>query len=912
MAKKYLLTGFLSVFSFYLLLAQNSYELQSGWKCQAIGKVKADGASISQPKFATDNWLEATVPGTVLTTLINNHLQPDPFLGLNNQKIPDIYTTGRDYYTYWFIRDFKEPSPGSAGARRGEQVWLHFRGVNYGCDIWLNGHKLTAKTHYGMFLRQTYNITPFISAEGMNRLAVLIYPPDPVGNPNGGQGGDGEIARNVSHQYVAGWDWIQPIADRNTGIWDKVTIERTGAVRIVDPHIVTEVPGIRYSDDSAQAPALVKVSAMLENAGPAAVSGILDYELDGRKISTSVTLAPGEKKVVRLPDTQLMHPKLWWPNGYGQQVMYHTKLTFAEVASDNTAGSSRRLYRDSDVQPLDFGVRQLTTSWNTVTQSLQLEVNGQKIFIKGGNWIVSDELLRFTPQRYDAEIRFHRDMNLNLIRVWGGALTERPEFYAACDRYGLLVFQDFWNSGDCNGRWEDPMKKEDQWTRRKYPDDHDLFIASAADQIKMIRNHPSLAFWCGGNEITPPEDILHALKDSLMPALDGTRHFIDYSNSDSMSYNTLGGNGDGPYGIQHISSFWGKRTFPFNSEVGSVGMGDEESLERFLPKEELVPPSYPGKEDAVWNYHKYIGYDSSVYAYGPVKDLRDFAEKAQLVNYDQYRGLAEGFSAHMWDWYTGTIIWKTQNPWTALRGQMYDYYLDVNACLYGLHNGSEPLHIMYDPVTGMTMIVNNTFRTQRDLMMQVRVYDMDGKDRLLTQQFYEVGPTVAKNYIPMGRHLDALRAKEGIFLSLRLLNTQQQVVSDNFYWLPDSAGMYSGLQRMGKAALSVEARSVSGKSLAAEGAREMPGTGAGQQRIIVTLRNPAGGPVAFFNRISLVDPGTKQRILPVFYSNNYISVLPGESQTITLDYTPVDGSAPPLVSVRGWNVEDKEYPTTPR
>ena len=882
MAKKYLLTGFLSVFSFYLLWAQESYELQSGWKCQAIGKVKAGGAGISQPKFATAGWLEATVPGTVLTTLINNHLQPDPFYGMNNQKIPDIYTTGRDHYTYWFVRDFKEPSPGSAGSRRGGQVWLHFRGVNYGCDIWLNGHKLNAKTHYGMFLRQTYNITPFLAADGMNRLAVLVYPPDPVGNPNGGQGGDGEIARNVSHQYVAGWDWIQPIADRNTGIWDKVTIERTGSVRIIDPHIVTEVPGIRYSDDSNQAPALVKVSATVENAGTAEVAGVLKYELDAQTVFMPVTLAPGEKKVVQLPDFALQHPKLWWPNGYGQQAMYHSDLLFEQ----NTDVSAR--------EPLDFGVRQLTTSWNTVTQSLQLEVNGQKIFIKGGNWIVSDELLRFTPQRYDAEIRFHRDMNLNLIRVWGGALTERPEFYAACDRYGLLVFQDFWNSGDCNGRWEDPMKKEDQWTRRKYPDDHDLFIASAADQIKMLRNHPSLAFWCGGNEITPPEDILHALKDSLMPALDGTRHFIDYSNSDSMSYNTLGGNGDGPYGIQHISTFWGKKTFPFNSEVGSVGMGDEESLERFLPKEDLVPPSYPGKDGPVWNYHKYIGYDSTVYAYGPVKDLRDFAEKAQLVNFDQYRALAEGFSSHMWDWYTGAIIWKTQNPWTALRGQMYDCYLDVNACLYGLHHGSEPLHIMYDPVTGMTMIVNNTFRTQRDLMMQVRVYDMDGKDRLLTQQFYEAGPTVAKNYIPIGRGLDALRRKEGIFLSLRLVNTRQQVVSDNLYWLPDSAGMYSGLQRMGKAALSVEARS------------------AGQQRIIVTLRNPAGGPVAFFNRVSLVDPGTKQRILPVFYSDNYISVLPGESQTITLDYTPVAGSAPPLVSVRGWNVEDKEYPMVPR
>ena len=123
-----------------------------------------------------------------------------------------------------------------------------------------------------------------------------------------------------------------------------------------------------------------------------------------------------------------------------------------------------------------------------------------------------------------------------------------------------------------------------------------------------------------------------------------------------------------------------------------------------------------------------------MYAYGPVKDLEDFANKAQLVNYDQYRALMEGFSAHMWDWYTGAIIWKTQNPWTAMRGQMYDYYLDPNACLYGLHCGSEPLHIMYDPVTGMTMIANNTFRTHRDLMMQVIVTDMAGRSEEHTSE----------------------------------------------------------------------------------------------------------------------------------------------------------------------------------
>jgi hypothetical protein len=108
--------------------------------------------------------------------------------------------------------------------------------------------------------------------------------------------------------------------------------------------------------------------------------------------------------------------------------------------------------------------------------------------------------------------------------------------------------------------------------------------------IKMVRNFPSLAMWCGGNEITPPEDILVPLRDKILPELDGTRWFVDYSNSDAMSYNFLGGNGDGPYGIQPLEVFWQQRTFPFNSEVGSVGTGDYESLKRFIPEENLKVP----------------------------------------------------------------------------------------------------------------------------------------------------------------------------------------------------------------------------------------------------------------------------------------------------------------------------------
>ena len=871
MYKKLLLVLLLTTTLFSIANTQSVYELNNGWKCIQSSSIKDDGVAISNSNYNIQLWKNATIPGTVLTTMLNNKEVPDPFYGMNNEKIPDIYNVGAAYYTYWFVKDFNET------ASLTEQVYIKFRGINYSCNVFLNGHQLNKVLHKGMFLSQEYNITSYLNKNGKNRLAVIVYPPDIVGNANGGQGGDGTIARNVAHQYVAGWDWIQPIRDRNTGIWDKVLIEKTQQVKIKNTHIITEVPGIRKVE-GVQQPAIIHVSTELYNPTTANVSGILSYELDGNNISQNVTVPAQSTTAVQLENLSLQNPKLWWANTYGPQNLYALNLKFA---------INNKL---SDVDSSTIGVREIRTCWNSTTRSKEVSVNGQKIFIKGGNWIISDEMLRFSEERYDAEVRFHHDMNLNLIRVWGGAITERPEFYNACDKYGILVMQDFWGSGDCNGRWQDPMKKDDQWVRRNYPDDHNLFIASAADQIKLIRNHPSLAIWCGGNEITLPEDIFHALKDSLMPLLDGTRWFIDYSNSDSMSYNSLGGNGDGPYGIQDIKTFWGERTFPFNSEVGSVGIGDYTSLKRFIPQENLKPPVFENGSyvvDSVWRYHKYIGYDKSLDAYGGAKDAEDFATKAQLINYDQYRGLIEGFSAHAWDWYTGVIIWKTQNPWTAMRGQMYDYYLDPNACLYGLHTAGEVLHIMFNPVDSTVLVANNAFEAHRDMMLQVLLVDMDGKQRIITQVFSEIGPTTVKKYLSIAGALRRSSAKQGAFLVLRLLNLQKQPISDNLYWLPDSTGNYSGLQTIASTNMNVKATRVN------------------SNQIQLTLSNPAGKPVAFFNRVSLINNKTKERILPAFYSDNYVSVLPGESKRIIIDcnHSSVDAE----IEVEGWNTGKQEY-----
>ena len=845
--------------------AQQRYELNTGWLCANVKDVNLTGVEVSNQRFSTSNWMKATVPGTVLTSLLNNNKVPDPFYGMNNEKIADVYRTGNDYYTYWFVKDFEQKALGS------EQIWLQFRGINYKADVYLNGKKVNQSVIEGMHLRSHFNITKLLAANGKNRLAVIVHPPDVVGNPNGGQGGDGTIAKGLTTQYTAGWDWIQPIRDRNTGIWDKVTIEKTVGINLKNPHVITMVPGKRLPEGK-QKPATVKMSVEVENPTEKVISGLLQYQLGGQTIQKQISIKANQNIEVSFPDLVLQNPKLWWPNGYGEQYLYDANIKF--ISNAQTLDQENR----------KVGIRQIDNLWNEQTRSMAAYVNGQKIFIKGGNWIISDAMLRFSDARYDAEVRYHKDMNLNLIRIWGGAILERPEFYNACDKYGLLVFQDFWFSGDCNGRWVDPMKKDDQWTRRKYPDNHNLVLTAIEDQVKMIRNHASLAFWCGGNEITPPADILQTMKDDILPRLDGTRILFDFSNSDEMSFNSLGGNGDGPYGIQNPTSFWANKTFPYNSEVGSVGVGDFESLERFIPKENLLAPQFKEKLDSVWDYHKYIGYDEYINPYGKAKDAKDFAMKAQLVNYDQYRALMEGFSSHMWEWYTGSIIWKTQNPWTAMRGQMYDYYLDPNACLYGLRKGSEPLHVMMNPLDSMVTVVNNGFLTRDNLMVQAKVYDMDGKDYFYSQVFNSIGPSSVRRFFPLNDYLKKLDRKDGVFVSLRILDESQKVLSENLYWLPAKDGEYKGLQKMKSVAPEVKAtQNVKGE-------------------ILVTLTNSAGNPVAFFNRIALIDAASGKRILPAFYDDNYISILPGESKTVTVEYP---GNQKTAVEVYGWNVEKK-------
>ena len=818
--------------------------LDSGWQAKRASEVVEDGTQISSSTFQSLGWIDAVVPGTVQTTMLHNNLIPDMFYGMNNEQIPDIYDVGSEYYTFWFRNQFQLPQ-----LKPGQQAWLKLRGINYSANMFLNGQRINNDTHEGMFLRQKYLITPHLNTSEANNLAVIVHPPNPVGKANGGQGGDGMIGRSVTQQFAAGWDWICAIRDRNTGIWDEVSVEITGPIDIRDPYIKTKVPGKRVPNEK-QAPAFISISTDLLNATNIDQKGTLIAKIGDKIWTKDATIKSGETVNLSLPEIEIHSPELWWPNGFGSSHLYQLELSFVQ---------DKEL---SDREIINFGIRETGDYFDEVVGARVFLINGQKIFIKGGNWIASDALMRLSGERYDAEVRMHAEMNMNMIRIWGGSMTERPEFYDACDKYGLLVWQDFWISGDGNGRWEDPKKKESQARRRAYPDNHSLFISSAIDQIKMLRNHASLYMWCGGNEFAPPEDINQLLEDSIIPFYDEARYYLNESTSDSLLRNTIGGNGDGPYGIQDPLSFFVTPSYPFNPEIGSVGVPNVEAMRKMMDEKDLVPP-IKDRGNNVWSYHKYIGYNNTIERFGEIKGVEDFCKKAQIVNYEQYRSLQEGFSAGMWDAYTGMLVWKNQNPWTSLRGQFYDVFLDQTGGFYGYQQGAKPLHVQLNLNDSSLMIVNQTIKNELGLKVESYLFDLHGKS--IGKENYQVS-VAANEKVNVGKLFKGNKPKGFYFARLILKDANDKLIDKNLYWLANEEADWQQLEQLKPVTPQIKIRDdKSGRKIA-------------------QIKNK-GQETAFFIRLKVTDKLSGELVLPVFFEDNYFTLFPGEEKELWIDFS---------------------------
>lgn len=894
------------VWTSFAIAGQTILPLDKHWHMQSSYVAKEDGATLSSARFSPRDWTKTPVPTTVLTALVRDGHYPDPYVGMNNMKIPDAWdafnqTHDLDKYShlpnqrnpwkdpYWFWTRFDTPE----GVTPGQTVWLKLGAINYRADVWLNGHQVAkADNLVGMFADWRLPVTLFLHKDKPNTLAIKIHPPDDPADPGPAQleafgtfgvngGPTGDIGKNVTMQCAVGWDWLPAIRDRNMGLWQPVALEVTGPVEIRPPHVITTL-----ASDNTKASLLVKVD--LVNLTPNLQRGICRVKItppesgDVIVLKQTAMLDPHGSTTVELnahthPALALKDPQLWWPNGYGAQPLYGCDITFDIQGTAVDQASCR------------FGVRTVESRVTMVDEWARRDffVNGHKILLQGGAW-VPDMMMNRTPKKCRDELRLFKEANQNIVRIWGGGVTPQDAFFDICDELGLLVWHDFWITGDCQGTWGKGSKD--------YPYDAEVFLRHARRVVEKHRHHPSVLLWTAGNEGYPRAEIYVPLRNQIVAQLDGSRPFIPSSGfkeppgqwglswPDNRPAGTYSG---GPYCWVDPHEYYQKvdagKDWLFKNEVGIPSVPTLESLKKFIP--DLTPQDgVPYPLNHTWGYHdacegngKYSLYDQALRArYGEPKDVADYVNKAQLINAENYRAMFEAVG-HACDRTAGVILWKANPAWPSVIWQLYDWYLSPNAGYYYTKKACEPVHVQLNVDDHSISVINQTLEA-RTVTVEAQVYSTDMTRLWTMTKKTLVAPGTAVELgqieIPVG-HRDDMN-----FVALRLLDANKREVSNNFYWI-DNDNDFTALADLKTVKLDVWARPVTkSKSL-----------------IQVDIKNPSDH-LAFFVRLSLCEKTQGAEILPSFWSDNYICLLPGQSRTLTVKADTKAGA----LKVEGHNV----------
>jgi beta-galactosidase/beta-glucuronidase len=813
---------------------------RGGWRIQRDSLVSADGATISKVGFSTKDWLPATVPGTVLSSYRDDGAIPDPNYGRNQLMISDSFF----HADFWYRNEFVLPRPLAS-----HHVWLNFDGINWKAGVFFNGEKLGRIE--GGFMRGKFDVTRLIKPGAANALAVLVIKNATPGSvkektlaetdANGGALG----ADNPTYHASIGWDWIPTMRGRNHGIWGDVYLTGSGAVTIEKPFITTTLP----LPDVSSADVNVKVT--LQNHEAKEVTGILRGQFGEIRFQKEVSVPANTSVLMKLspstaPELHLKNPKLWWPAGYGEQNLYDVKLSF-DIGHAGT----------SDTRAFRTGVRQFT--YAEEGSALKIFINGRRFIARGGNWGFPESMLRYRSREYDAAVRYHKEMNFTMIRNWVGQ-TGDDAFYEACDKYGIVVWQDFWLANPYDG---------------PDPDNNELFMKNAADFVERIRNHPSIGLFCGRNEGDPPE----ALEDGLTKLIadeDPGLHYIPGS-----SFGVVGGGG--PYHALSAEFYFEKRaTDKLHSELGMPNIVTMDSLQQMMPAEDL----WPQNDD--WGMHDFTLSGAQNLAsyrelieksYGSADNAKDWVELAQFENYNGYRAMFEAQSKNR----MGMLLWMSHPAWPDFVWQTYDYYLEPTAAYFGCKKASEPVHIQWNPVNDTVEVVNYSGGNLTELTAQVEVLNSDGTkqwEKKATVDSRE-DSVLAPIAIEFPANLSAVH-----FVSL-WLTRRGVTLSENFYWRGTQAGNYQALRDLPRVKLSAETRVERN----------------GKAWVLTTeLKNSSKTP-ALMVRVKAVREKSGDRILPAIYSDNYVALMPGEKRMIRTEVEDADTRGErPRVEVEGFNL----------
>jgi exo-1,4-beta-D-glucosaminidase len=859
--------------------------ITENWKMQASDKLGGiSGDQISLSSFADNDWYKAAVPGTVLGSLVTFGVVEDPYFGINMQKVDPAQFK----QPWWFRTTF---NLSSLDIKRS--VSLRFNGINYRADLWVNGLKVAGKDSLaGTFRMFTFNIDKF-KKEGVNTVALQIW-----------QHADGE--------YSIGFvDWNPLPRDRNMGIFREVFLQINDGVTIQSPFVYSKVN--KETKDAAD----LFIQAEVVNSTAKPVDGILkvDYELG--TVEKKVSLNPGETLSVNFdpsefPQLSVKNVGLWWPNGMGNAKLYNLNAEFIKGKSS------------IDKVEKKYGIREVTSYLNK-NKDRTFEINGKFVLLKGGGW-TDDVLLQDTKSSVEAQLRYVRQMNLNSIRCegfWGKDET----LYDLCDEYGILVMIG-WN---CHWEWEEYLLKpcDAKYGGAVSDEDINLMANYWKDQMLWLRNHPSIYVWMLGSDKLPAPKLEMKYVD-LFKKYDPSRSYITSAGGAGTDKNNvvaevhLYSELSGPTGMKMLGPYaWTPPVYWFADTLfgGAWGFNTETcpgasippvaSLRKMFPKESLWPI-----DKKYWEYHtgrnQFTSLDRDVTAlnkrYGESSGVEEFAYKAQVMNYEIMRPMFEAFVAHK-PVSTGLVQWKLNSAWPELIWQLYDTYLQPNGSFYGVKKACAPLHAIYSYGSDEIFIANEDLQDAEDLTVKIRVFDINSKEIFSDQWTGEIKSNISKVIykLPAIKNLTPV-----YFLDLRVINKENREVDNSIYWLSlkkdvldyEAAGKlpwafytptkqfadYTSLNKLPKVKLQCD-------YLFAKDEKS--------GKITVKIKNPSET-IAFFISLDVVNPETGKPVLPVFWNDNYVTLLPGEERTYEANYRLSDYSGDkPSLEVYAWNV-DKE------
>jgi exo-1,4-beta-D-glucosaminidase len=738
----------------------NLLALSEHWSLQSSCKVDQKGEVLSTPKFQSKGWYDVSVPTTVFAALVKHKVYPDPGFGMNLRSVPGVtYPIGANFSNiamqqdnpylvpWWYRKEFVLPAN-----YRGKSIWLHFGGINYRANVWLNGKQIANTDEVaGAWRTYEFNISDVARPGAANTLAVEVYSPTET---------------DLAITFV---DWNPAPPDKNMGLFRGVEIRTSGPVALRYPTIISKV------DSPANDSAHLTVTTLVKNASAQSVKGILKGKIEKIEFSQEVELGPSESKDVsftpeQFPQLKINHPRLWWPAQMGQPELYGLSMEF------DVGGKT------SDHSETKFGIRQVDSQVLSYNQRL-FTINGKKILIRGGGWS-PDMMLRENPQRLRDEFRYVQDMGLNTIRLEGKLETE--EFLELADRSGVLIMAGWC----CCDHWE-------HWANWK-PQDFKIAEQSLRDQMYRLRGHPSLMMWLNGSDNPPPPDVeqtyINVEKELLWPnpvVSSATAKPAGFSGESGVKMT-------GPY--EYVApGYWEQdRTtkesphqcnpggcggaFGFNTET-SMGpaVPPIESIRQMLPKEHWWPI------DDWWNYHAGGGAFKDIHVFtealnarfGQATSAEDYAFKAQLQTYEGVRAMYEAYSRNKYA-STGVIQWMLNNAWPSMIWHLYDFYLRPGGGYFGAKIAMEAVHPLYGYDDRSVWVVSSQYEDAKGLKLTVKVLNLDMTEKYSQHVSVGVAADSTNKVLNLPEIPDL---SPTYFLALRLEDSGGKLVGSNFYWL---------------------------------------------------------------------------------------------------------------------------------